>query len=199
MDVKSNAVKTMLHKTWNVRPMNEGKLEVVKQETARVNREKSLILKDGSFDRGTWAGMRQERKLGLRRGRVGCLCLPCKSWASSVVTWFCCALLSPSTMSHREWILCLNVFCWFKFNCCPFLLIYQLLFHFQCHLLKTVNTVSFFKWVCNKRESLNSHFALSMGKIAPNCNPLCSHCIELISAVAVVLKCIYLWWGLLST
>ena len=37
MDVKSNAVKTMLHKTWNVRPMNEGKLEVVKQETARVN------------------------------------------------------------------------------------------------------------------------------------------------------------------
>ena len=37
MDVKSNAVKTMLHKTWNVRSMNEGKLEVVKQETARVN------------------------------------------------------------------------------------------------------------------------------------------------------------------
>ena len=37
MDVKSNAIKTILHKTWNVRSMNEGKLEVVKQEMARVN------------------------------------------------------------------------------------------------------------------------------------------------------------------
>ena len=37
MDIKSNAIKTILHKTWNVRSMNEGKLEVVKQEMARVN------------------------------------------------------------------------------------------------------------------------------------------------------------------
>lgn len=130
----------------------------------------------------------------------GCLCLPCRPWAPSVVS-FCCAILFPNTVSHREWSLCLNVFCWFKCNCCPFLLIYQLLFHFQCHLIKTVNTVSFLKWVCNKRESLHSQFALSMGKIAPNCIPLCSRCLDLIStvAVAMVLKCIYLWWGLLNT
>ena len=37
MDVKSNAIKTILHKTWNVRSMNEGKLEVIKEEIARVN------------------------------------------------------------------------------------------------------------------------------------------------------------------
>ena len=102
----------------------------------------------------------------------GCgVCLPCRSWATAVVIWFCCALRSPSGVSHRAWILCLHVFCWFKCNCCPFLLSYQLLSHFQSHLLKTVTTVSFFKWVCNKRESLRSHFALSMGNIAPNCVP----------------------------
>ena len=51
MDVKSNAVKTMLHKTWNVRSMNEGKLDVVKQETARVNID---IL---AISRLQWTGM----------------------------------------------------------------------------------------------------------------------------------------------
>ena len=34
MEVKSNAVKNI--GTWNVRSMNQGKLEVVKQEMARV-------------------------------------------------------------------------------------------------------------------------------------------------------------------
>ena len=33
---KSDAVR-ILHRTWNVRFMNQGKLEVVKQEMARVN------------------------------------------------------------------------------------------------------------------------------------------------------------------
>ena len=36
MEVKSDAVR-ILHRTWNVRSMNQGKLEVVKQEMARVN------------------------------------------------------------------------------------------------------------------------------------------------------------------
>ena len=35
--VKSNAVKNNCIGTWNVRYMNQGKLEVVKQEMARVN------------------------------------------------------------------------------------------------------------------------------------------------------------------
>ena len=37
MKVMSNAVRAILHRTWNVRSMNQGKLEVVKQEMARVN------------------------------------------------------------------------------------------------------------------------------------------------------------------
>ena len=35
MEVKSNAVKNI--GTWNVRFMNQGKLEVIKQEMAKVN------------------------------------------------------------------------------------------------------------------------------------------------------------------
>ena len=37
MEVKSNAVEQYCIGTWNVRSMNQGKLEVVKQEMARVN------------------------------------------------------------------------------------------------------------------------------------------------------------------
>ena len=37
MKVMSNAVRAILHRTWNVRSMNQGKLKVVKQEMARVN------------------------------------------------------------------------------------------------------------------------------------------------------------------
>ena len=38
MEVKSDAVKSYIAiRTWNVRSMNQGKLEVVKQEMARVN------------------------------------------------------------------------------------------------------------------------------------------------------------------
>ena len=39
MEVKSDAVKRNISfiGTWNVRSMNQGKLEVVKQEMARVN------------------------------------------------------------------------------------------------------------------------------------------------------------------
>ena len=37
MEVKSNAVKNNIIGIWNVRSMNHGKLEVVKQEMARVN------------------------------------------------------------------------------------------------------------------------------------------------------------------
>ena len=38
MEVKSDAVKSNVAiGTWNVRSMNQGKLEVVKQEMARVN------------------------------------------------------------------------------------------------------------------------------------------------------------------
>ena len=38
MEVKSNAVKKQhCVGTWNVRSMNQGKLEVVKQQMARVN------------------------------------------------------------------------------------------------------------------------------------------------------------------
>ena len=37
MEVKSNAVKQYCIGTWNVRSMNQGKLEVVKQELVRVN------------------------------------------------------------------------------------------------------------------------------------------------------------------
>ena len=35
--VKFAAVRTILQRSWNVRSMNQGKLEVVKQEIARVN------------------------------------------------------------------------------------------------------------------------------------------------------------------
>ena len=38
MEVKSNAVKNNICiETWNVRSMNQGKLELVKQEMAKVN------------------------------------------------------------------------------------------------------------------------------------------------------------------
>ena len=37
MEVKSNAVKNNCIGTWNVRSINQGKLEAVKQEMARVN------------------------------------------------------------------------------------------------------------------------------------------------------------------
>ena len=37
MEVNSRAVKSNCIGTWNVRSMNQGKLEVVKQEMARVN------------------------------------------------------------------------------------------------------------------------------------------------------------------
>ena len=37
MEVKSDAVKSNSIGTWNVRSMNQGKLEVVEQEKARVN------------------------------------------------------------------------------------------------------------------------------------------------------------------
>ena len=37
MEVKSDAVKSNSIGTWNIRSMNQGKLEVVKQEMARVN------------------------------------------------------------------------------------------------------------------------------------------------------------------
>ena len=37
MEVKSNTVKKYHIGTWNVRSMNQGKLEVVKQQMARVN------------------------------------------------------------------------------------------------------------------------------------------------------------------
>ena len=37
MKVKSDAARAILHRTWNVRSMNQGKLEVVKQELLRVN------------------------------------------------------------------------------------------------------------------------------------------------------------------
>ena len=37
MEVKSNVVRAILHRTQNVRSMDQGKLEMVKQEMARVN------------------------------------------------------------------------------------------------------------------------------------------------------------------
>ena len=37
IEARSNAVKSYCIGTWNVRSMNQGKLEVVKQEMARVN------------------------------------------------------------------------------------------------------------------------------------------------------------------
>ena len=37
MEVKSDAVEQYCIGTWNVRSMNQGKLEVVKEEMARVN------------------------------------------------------------------------------------------------------------------------------------------------------------------
>ena len=37
MKVKSDAVKNYCIGTWNIRSLNQGKLEVVKQEMARVN------------------------------------------------------------------------------------------------------------------------------------------------------------------
>ena len=37
VEVKPNAVKKYCVGTWNVRSINQGKLEVVKQEMARVN------------------------------------------------------------------------------------------------------------------------------------------------------------------
>ena len=37
MEVNSNAKRAILHRNLDVSPMNQGKLEVVKQEMARVN------------------------------------------------------------------------------------------------------------------------------------------------------------------
>ena len=53
MEVKSNAVKSNTIETWNVRSMNQGKLEVVKQEMARVNID---IL---GISELKWTGMRE--------------------------------------------------------------------------------------------------------------------------------------------
>ena len=50
MEVKSDAVR-ILHRTWNVRSMNQGKLEVVKQEMARVN------IKTFRISELKWTGM----------------------------------------------------------------------------------------------------------------------------------------------
>ena len=51
MEVKFTAVKSGIAGTWNVRSMNQGKLEVVKQEMARVNVD---IL---GISKLTWTGM----------------------------------------------------------------------------------------------------------------------------------------------
>ena len=37
MEARSNAIEQYCIGTWNVRSMNQGKLEVIKQEMARVN------------------------------------------------------------------------------------------------------------------------------------------------------------------
>ena len=37
MEARSYALRAILHGTWNVRSMNQGKLEVVKQEMTRVS------------------------------------------------------------------------------------------------------------------------------------------------------------------
>ena len=37
MEVKSDVIEKYCMGTWNVQPMNQGKLEAVKQEMARVN------------------------------------------------------------------------------------------------------------------------------------------------------------------
>ena len=37
IEARSNAVRTVMHRASNVRSMNQGNLEVVKQEMARVN------------------------------------------------------------------------------------------------------------------------------------------------------------------
>ena len=37
IEAKSDDVRAIINRTWNVRSMNQGKLEVVKQEIARVN------------------------------------------------------------------------------------------------------------------------------------------------------------------
>ena len=51
-EVKSDAVKEKYCiRTWNVRPMKQGKLEVVKQEMARVNIDLSR------FSELKWTGM----------------------------------------------------------------------------------------------------------------------------------------------
>ena len=51
MEVKSNAVKNNCIGTWNVRSINQGKLEVVKQEMARVN--VSIL----GISKPNWTGM----------------------------------------------------------------------------------------------------------------------------------------------
>ena len=47
MEVKSDAVN---NRTWNARSMNQGKLEVVKQEMARVNID-ILVIKELNWTR----------------------------------------------------------------------------------------------------------------------------------------------------
>ena len=51
MEVKSDVIEKYCMGTWNVQPMNQGKLEVVKQEMARVN---SNIL---GISEPKWTGM----------------------------------------------------------------------------------------------------------------------------------------------
>ena len=43
MEVKLDAVRKILRRPWNVWFMNQGKLEVIKQERARVNNDISGI------------------------------------------------------------------------------------------------------------------------------------------------------------
>ena len=55
MEVNSDALKQYCIGTWNVRSMNQGKLEMIKQEMARVNID---IL---GISEPKWTGMGEDR------------------------------------------------------------------------------------------------------------------------------------------
>ena len=59
MEVKSSAVKSNIYckGTWNVRSMNQGKLDVVKQEMVRINTDILRISYD-SYER-EWVNLTQ--------------------------------------------------------------------------------------------------------------------------------------------
>ena len=117
---KKKKKKTILQRTWNVRSMNQGKLEVVKQEMARVNID---IL---GISKLKWTGMGEFNsdehyinycgQESLRRNGVALIVnkspkcstwVQCQKWQNDL-----CSFPRQTIQYHNNPSLCPNQQCW---------------------------------------------------------------------------------------